>query len=350
MKIIEARNVNNAVAQALPYLLKEGERADSRNGKVLVAPGPVITVYMYPTQRVLFSPLRNANPFFHLMESLWMLAGRNDVAFPQFFNKKFGDYSDDGFTVHGAYGYRWRTMFGMDQIAHIVDELGAKPQSRRAVLQMWSAFGDLTPIQVKEYNTELAALVGGINSRDIPCNTHAYFEVRNHKLNMTVCNRSNDVIWGAYGANAVHFSMLQEYIARQLHLDVGLYTQFSNNFHVYTDIYNEETLEKLADEAAVTDYYNDLPYKNNVMQVHPYPIMSTDVKTWNADLRQFMRDPGSNYTYTDKFFNDVASPVFKAWADRKMKAGNGLTFIDMIAAEDWKLACTQWVARREKGN
>ena len=33
------------------------------------------------------------------------------------------------------------------------------------------------------------------------------------KLCMTVCNRSNDMLWGAYGANVVHMSMLQEFVA-----------------------------------------------------------------------------------------------------------------------------------------
>lgn len=350
MKIIEARNVNHAVAQALPYLLKEGLREESRNGTVLVAPAPVITVYEYPKQRVLFSPLRNANPFFHLMESLWMLAGRNDLAFPMFFNKRFEEYSDDKFTVHGAYGHRWRSMFGMDQIAHVVDELKAKPTSRRAVLQMWSALGDLVPIEVQEYNSDKTILVGGLTSKDVPCNTHAYFEVRQNNLNMTVCNRSNDVIWGAYGANAVHFSILQEYIATQIGVAVGRYIQFSNNFHVYTDVYNQETLAKLAEEADQTDYYNDLPNKNNVVKVNPYPLMTVEVKKWNEDIRQFMRDPGGTTLYNDRFFNNVAAPMFKAYAERKAKAGNGIKFIDQIEAEDWRLACTQWVARREKGN
>jgi hypothetical protein len=47
----------------------------SRAGDVLVAPHPVMSVTSIPTERVLFDPARDANPFFHLFESLWMLAG-----------------------------------------------------------------------------------------------------------------------------------------------------------------------------------------------------------------------------------------------------------------------------------
>ena len=90
MKVINARNVNDALAAGLRYLWAEGIPETSRNGPVLVAPTPVTTVYSHPTERVLLSPTRDANPFFHLMESLWMLAGKNDIALPVQFNKRFG--------------------------------------------------------------------------------------------------------------------------------------------------------------------------------------------------------------------------------------------------------------------
>ena len=32
-----------------------------------------------PTKELLFDPDRDANPFFHFMEGLWMLAGFNDL-------------------------------------------------------------------------------------------------------------------------------------------------------------------------------------------------------------------------------------------------------------------------------
>ena len=52
-----------------------------------------------PCERVLLYPERNANPFFHLYESLWMLAGRNDVAGPARYAKNMNNYSDNGVTL-----------------------------------------------------------------------------------------------------------------------------------------------------------------------------------------------------------------------------------------------------------
>lgn len=346
MKIIEVDNVNQAVARAIPYLLSEGIRENSRNGSVLVAPGPVITIYNKPKERVLFSATRDANPFFHLMESLWMLAGRNDLGFPLYFNSRFNGYSDDGVHIHGAYGHRWRYYFGYDQLVEIVKELDRNPTSRRAVLTMWSPVGDLKPIQVGEPINNVWA--GGMSGKDVPCNTHAYFDVRYDKLNMTVCNRSNDIIWGAYGANVVHFSMLQEYLAAWLDVDVGVYRQFSNNFHVYLDTYDVDKLQTIAAEAYSSNYYDNSGLFKDVKPVATYPITANNIDDWNQDLITFFAGrPNEVLRYIDEFFVDVVEPMNAAWGARKT-GGNPLIHIEKIKAEDWQLACLQWLSRRER--
>lgn len=197
MHVINARNVQDALLSGLPFLKFKGVKRSSRNGEVLVAEGPVTTEYARPRERVLLLPERDANPFFHLFESLWMLNGNEDVAPLVHYVKRMATFSDDGKIFHGAYGHRWQHHFHFDQLTLIIRALKANPDDRRCVLQMWDTIADL-----------------GWPKRDIPCNTQAYFS-RDYlgRLDMTVCCRSNDIIWGAYGANAVHFSMLQEFLA-----------------------------------------------------------------------------------------------------------------------------------------
>src|SRR5690349_12870351 len=108
MKTIHAQNVNEALQVGMQLLKTSGEEMFSRNGPTVEYPGPVTTTYYLPWQRVLFDPLRDANPFFHFMEALWILAGRNDVAFLDRFNSQMKRYSDDGKVFHGAYGHRMR--------------------------------------------------------------------------------------------------------------------------------------------------------------------------------------------------------------------------------------------------
>src|SRR4051812_37796218 len=78
VRVIDVDNVNQAWPLAVRLLQSEGVPRESRYGPVLEHPEPVTTVYRKPWQRVLFDEVRDANPFFHFFESLWMLGGRND--------------------------------------------------------------------------------------------------------------------------------------------------------------------------------------------------------------------------------------------------------------------------------
>lgn len=344
MKVIDVRNVNEALAEAIPYIIDYGVEEESRNGAVLVAPEPVCTVYRKPIERVLFSGTRDANPFFHLMEALWMLDGRGDLGWPLQFNKRFKEYSDNGDTIHGAYGWRWRGYFMFDQLQTIVDHLKKNPNSRRAVLSMWCADGDLREHQLRPGAFGPAG-EGGLSSRDIPCNTHTYFGVRDGKLDMTVCNRSNDIIWGAYGANVVHFSMLQEYLAAAIGVGVGSYNQFSNNFHAYTDVYPKDVLLTIAREGRYVDYYKLCP---DMVEV---PLMSVCEESWRVDLENFLgRSLPEGTLYNDDFFNKIAEPMYRAWFARKdcyVKAEEELSKMPRCA---WRLAAELWVSRRKDKN
>ena len=313
---ITARNVNEALARGLQWLLLSGTEYPSRNGGTLGYADPIITTYLKPTERVLFSPLRDANPFFHLMESLWMLAGRNDLEFPKRFNSRFGEYSDDGVTVHGAYGFRWRQHFGADQLRLVERELLEHPDTRRAVLQMWDPRADLEKLSS-----------GG---RDVPCNTTAYFDLRGGALNMMVSNRSNDAIWGAYGANAVHFSVMQEYLAARLGVPVGKYHQVSNNLHIYLGVYPRERIKEIAENADALDLYSVL---------EPRPMV-TAPGSFDDDLEQFLWTPDDyDLPVENAWFREVAVPVYRAWTSRSQED------LSRIDAPDWGLACREWVSR-----
>lgn len=319
MHMIHVRNVNGALSQGLWWLKISGNQELSRNGLVIVSPEPVSTVYTHPVERVLFNQERNANPFFHLMEALWMLAGRRDLKWPLFFNSRFKDYSDDGKTINGAYGFRWREHFVFDQLSSLIEHLHKHSHTRRAVLQMWDCTEDLDS-----------------RSKDIPCNTHIYFDRRNDVLNMLVCCRSNDIIWGAYGANAVHFSILQEFISGCLKIPVGVYTQMSFNYHMYPSNYDIDNLEL----RIVEDHYMNF-------SVEPYKLIRTNIEAWMEDLDRFVSDPLGDTAYNDLFFDVVAAPMYAAWSDRK-NGGTGVEAARAIVAQDWRRACLEWIARAEQ--
>jgi thymidylate synthase len=339
MIVNNARSVSEALSHGLHNIRVNGIKQESRVGDVLVVPMPVMTVYHNPLNRVLFSPTRDANPFFHVMESLWMLAGRNDLPWLTRFNQRFASYSDDGGkTQPGAYGFRWREYFGYDQLETIVIELRHNPTSRRCVLAMWDS--------AQEGDTFQA--LGG--SADVPCNTHAYFDLIDGRLNLTVCCRSNDIIWGAHGANAVHFSFLLEYMAAKIDVPMGVFRQFSNNYHLYTNVVAAEQLMPLAREVTATDLYL-------TGQVHPelvedigtrVPLFShNSPTTWEEDLLAFM-EQDKDYVYGHQFFGVVAEPMLRSWNFHKEKNyEEALYQAECIRAKDWQTACVEWITRRK---
>jgi thymidylate synthase len=334
MDVISIRNAEDALILGTTIINENGVLRDSRNGPVKVMAVPVTTLYSHPRERVIFLPERDANPYFHFMESLWMMAGRNDVEWISKFNSKIANYSDDGVTFHGAYGFRWRhaetlepTVTGdyeihnMDQLKTIANMLKENPDDRRVVLQMWNADMDL-----------------GKGGKDFPCNLIITFRINPEgHLDMTVFNRSNDMIWGAYGANAVHMSFMQEVMAAWIGVPIGQYWQISTNLHAYLD-----TLEKAKDvvnyELGVTPYA--------MGAVEPYPIVNTPIETWFAELDMFMGE-GSVIGYTDPFFKRVAVPMLNSWSAWKAKNKTGaLEYANSIIASDWKKACVEWLERR----
>jgi hypothetical protein len=340
MKVINARNVNSAWNQAKGVVSGGMISRPSRNGDVLEYRDPVATVYQKPNERVLFDARRDANPFFHMFEAMWMLAGRDDLA--AFDHVNMGHllrpYSDNGETVNGAYGYRWRNYFNQDQLGWIIGVLRLNPDDRRCVLTMWDGNKDLT-------NTQ---------SKDVPCNTQIYFKLRPvcqgtpSKLLMTVCNRSNDIVFGCYGANAVHMSFLHEYMAAMLGVPMGEYTQISDSWHAYLD-----TWEKFGGKEQLPDDWNDpyVPWYHGpkVEKVSSIPLV-TNPALFDMEVRRWVESPTERGAYYNEFFYHTATPMMLAWTQFKAfkQKAEAMDTAELIEAPDWRLACINWLKRRQK--
>jgi hypothetical protein len=326
---LKVRNVNSAFAEIWWKFKVCATPSESRNGPVLRIPEPVTITYTHPTERILWNRTRDANPVFHLMEAVWMLSGREDVGFLLPFNARMREYAeidDDGKPayIHGAYGYRWRKHFGFDQLERIVDTLRRSPESRQAVLGMWSPADDLVSAKLK----------------DGPWNTHVYFEVYNGKLNMTVCNRSNDVLWGALGANAVHFSMLQEVVARGLGVPVGEYRQFTNNLHAYVESPAKVFLDNPMKAHTGDDRYS--------LGDKPTPLFQPGetMHQFLTDCVDFCANPHSNVLRT-RFFNTTVQPLRHIYMARKIEP-EGWKDIQLPIEGDWENSFCDWADRREE--
>lgn len=388
VRSIDAKlNPKTAVPQQLTGTTDiEIRRQDSRNGPVYrFMGGPVTITYTNPLERVLFNRARDANPFFHLYEALWMLAGRNDVAPLRYYVSTIDQFSDDGKTFNGAYGYRWRHAdkyclieryfpCRVDQLKVIIDHLRNNPTSRRPVLHMSNVQDDLLKMDTTkdqccnllamfDIREEASDLAYGPNHPDVESGkaeagkplyeTHRY-------LDMTVINRSNDMIWGMLGANVVHFSFLQEYMATCIGVEVGHYHQVTNNLHVYE--WNWKPEEWLNDRTP--DFYSmgfplhwedeaynpGLPYRwFSPSRFVGTPLLA-DQGVFDSEVQFFVelhRQDSLARPFENRFLRTVAQPACIAWHYHKRhKYGDSLYAASHIHDLDWRMACVNWLTKR----
>ncbi len=328
---IKTRNTNYAIYQVYDYLQAYGVQQNSRNGPVLTLHEPLIITYTDPAERVNFNPVRHANPFFHLFEAMWMLAGRRDVAFPAQFAQQLKEYSDDGEIFNAAYGYRTRVHFDIDQFEVIITTLMTDPESRQAVLTLWDPH-DLTK-----------------RTKDKACNMLLHFQIINRQLVMNVFNRSNDLIWGGVcGANIVHLVFFQEYLATHLNVFMGPVHVHSSNVHVYTDNPQWKALKQHVNETIQDGYkWKDDLYVNRVVQ--PERLI-TNTALFDEELAQWFEDPYNYHKpYHNMFITHTLVPMYNSWQEYKFdNFGQAKIWAHKIGASDWATAAQLWLKRTEE--
>jgi thymidylate synthase len=386
-----------------------------RGGRVKSIIEPVTVTFMEPRSRVLFNEVRDANPFYHLYEALWMLAGRNDVESLAYFEPMVAQFSDNGKTMNGAYGYRWRIALGdhvkdwwVDQIEILVQHLKEHVFSKRAILQMWNVEEDLC--RINEPNI----------SRDVCCNLACKFRVIPKKcsecdgsgtmmydsggvnpdgsfievpgkceecdgegsvpywLDMAVYNRANDLTWGMLGCNYVTLTILQEYMAARLGLELGNYRVMTTDLHYFYERDNAEDLLQWYKHENRTAWSRErYTYRKHpgFTTVNETPLITGNNTTDPEVNKAFMEelnelvtwapnahDKKCHFDYTEvlarssfDFLSRVCFPMFYAFREhRRGHTQSGIIELkDHLSSsskygEDWLLAGVQYLERRQK--
>ena len=156
-------------------------------------------------------------------ETVWVLAGRNDLEFLSAYLPRASDFSDDGFTWRAGYGPRLRDWHGVDQLERVVSLLREDPLSRRAVISLFDPAVDFA------------------ETKDVPCNNWVHFLQRDGRLDMSIAVRSNDVIWGFSGINAFEWSVVHEVVARATGATVGVQHWMVASMHLYAHHFDQAT-------------------------------------------------------------------------------------------------------------
>lgn len=231
---IESANADELWLTAADRLLSRSQKSQASRAGTTQESLHAVLVLNNPRNRWVVSRSPAINPAFAVAEVVWILRGRNDSAFLNYFNQSLPRYAGSGSTYHGAYGFRLRTMHGIDQLHRAYEALSSNPDSRQAVLQIWSPTADLP------------APDGSAAAPDIPCNICSLLKVRSGRLHWTQIMRSNDLYRGL-PYNIVQFTTLQEVMAGWLRLELGNYLHFADSLHVYDNSIGSIAASKMVD-------------------------------------------------------------------------------------------------------
>jgi thymidylate synthase len=151
--------------------------------------------------------------FSALGELCWYLSGSNqtqDIAYYISFYRRF---DEDGI-IFGGYGPRLFSFDGVNQVEYVIRTLRDAPFSRKAVIQLFD-HQDVTR-----------------DHADVPCTCILQYLVRDGCLSAITYMRSNDVFRGL-PHDIFCFTMLQEYIARSVGVELGPYHHMVGSLHMY---------------------------------------------------------------------------------------------------------------------
>jgi thymidylate synthase len=183
------------------------------------------------------------------LELLWFLRGDSNARWLQ--ERGVGIWDEwaapDG-ELGPVYGVQWRswpTPDGghVDQIAQVVQQLKANPDSRRIIVSAWNV-ADLPKMAL------------------MPCHAFFQFYVAQGRLSCQLYQRSADIFLGV-PFNIASYALLTHMLAQQCELDVGEFIWTGGDCHIYAN-HHEQVREQLSRPAR--------PYPQLVLKRRPASI------------------------------------------------------------------------------
>lgn len=236
-----------------------------------------------PKQRWITARTPVISPAFAIAEVFWILNGDNNAGFMNYWNPNLPKFAGNGHTYHGAYGYRIRKQFGLDQLEAAYQALSTNPDTRQVVIQIWDP------------RTDLPNSKGEPASADIPCNICSMPKIRNNKLEWLQVMRSNDVFLGM-PYNIIQFTTLQEILAGWLNLELGSYYQISDSLHAYSHDLDHYSLDRDCELVRNTDSLslNKCDSVNVINEIYRHLQLLTDSKLTKETLNNLISGSSSD--------------------------------------------------------
>ena len=129
--------LDDALRALYPLLISRNETVTTTRGLTTELLGVCIEICQ-PRARISQTETRG-KPFSCLGEFLWYLTRDNKLDFIKYYIPSYVRESEDNVTVYGGYGPRLFKQRNHNQILNVINLLKNKPNSRRAIIQIFNA-------------------------------------------------------------------------------------------------------------------------------------------------------------------------------------------------------------------
>jgi thymidylate synthase len=164
-----------------------------------------------------------------IYELLWFLTGDTNVKYLRDHGVSIWDeWADKDGNLGPVYGKQWRswpTADGrtIDQLARVVEQLKANPNSRRILVSAWNV-GELDQMAL------------------LPCHALFQFYVADKRLSCQLYQRSADALLGV-PFNIASYALLTHMLAQQCELEVGEFIWTGGDCHLYLNHLEQADLQ-----------------------------------------------------------------------------------------------------------
>jgi len=164
-----------------------------------------------------------------IYELLWFLTGDTNVKYLRDHGVSIWDeWADEDGNLGPVYGKQWRswpTADGriIDQLARVVEQLKANPDSRRILVSAWNV-GELDRMAL------------------LPCHALFQFYVADKRLSCQLYQRSADALLGV-PFNIASYALLTHMLAQQCELEVGEFIWTGGDCHLYLNHLDQADLQ-----------------------------------------------------------------------------------------------------------
>lgn len=162
--------------------------------------------------------LRKTWPHVAAAELAWCLMGHSHINWLQKHTHTWDAFAenDDG-AMDAAYGYRWRSKFGRDQLDLAIKALRADPSDRRIWISSWDPSVDG---------------LGATGQKTVPCPVGFTLSILQGQLQSALMIRSSDVLMGL-PYDVMRHALLMRAVASELSIDLGFMQVTLAHPHLY---------------------------------------------------------------------------------------------------------------------